>query len=47
MRHYLIIHRGFAVVVNATDRRAARTYGLELLGYTPGMQAPRITVVSV
>lgn len=31
----------------AENRTAARVYGLELLGYTPDMPAPRCTAVAI
>lgn len=49
MRTYLIVMRGIApFTVNADNRSAARTYALELHGYTPTGPAPRaITIVTV
>lgn len=48
MRAFLFVMPGVAAfTVNADNRRAARVYGLELLGYTPGMPAPRCTAVTI
>lgn len=49
MRSFLICFRGLApFVVEATDRSAARTYALQLRGFTPNGPAPRgLTIATV
>lgn len=48
MRRYLFIMSGVqAFVVFAENRKAARVYGCELLGYLPGMSCPRCVAVAV
>lgn len=48
MRRYLFVMVGVeAFTVYAESRRAARVYGLELLGYAPGMESPRCTAVAI
>ena len=48
MRAFLFVMPGVAAfTVNAESRRAARVYGLELLGYTPGRFAPRCVAVAI
>ena len=48
MRLFLFVMPGHAAfTVHAESRKAARVYGLELLGYLPGMNAPRCCAVAV
>lgn len=48
MRTFLFLMKGVEpFTFYATDRKAATAYGLEKLGYTPGMQHPRCTAVAI
>lgn len=48
MRLFLFVAVGHnAFTVHAENKRAARVYGLELLGYPPGSNGPRCRAVPV